>query len=103
MPCIIKLTGRHRQCREIRDEVIAGVGSVQEVEELYERLDGDPLSPMKVAAHPQVDLRIRGAAKLIERRLHTIDDCAIVRVESVIVQVDRSCDRIRTRALELRE
>ena len=96
-----ELARGHGQGSEIRDEIVSGVRPVQKIKELDEGFNGSAFSPPKVAAHAQVNLGIRSAAELIERGLHPIHNRSVVRVKPIIIQVFRSCEGVRARALKL--
>ena len=54
-------------------KVIAGIIAIEEVKEFHERLQRVAFANRERPRDAQIDLRIRGASKLIERGFHSID------------------------------
>src|SRR5215469_5057217 len=100
---VVEAVHRIGQRRNVGDVVVARVRSVEQVEELDERLNVPMLAQLKGPRNFQVDLHVRCAAKLIERCLYAVDDGAILGVVACAVDVDRRGKREWPRAFELHQ
>src|SRR5713226_1523139 len=73
---------RRGQASDVTDKVVARVDAVEQIEELHERPQGEPLAETELSAHTEVHLIERHAAELIERCCHAVDHRSVVGVRS---------------------
>src|SRR6266704_2890321 len=97
-----KIVDRRGKSRNVRNEVVAGIPAVEEIEEFGEGAEREAFAKNDVAADAKINLIKRGAAELVEGGLHAVDDGAIVG-DAVAIDVRRRGKREGAGAFELRD
>src|SRR6266581_4532507 len=97
-----KIVDRRGKSRNVRNEVVAGIPAVEEIEKFGERAQREALAKNDVAADAKIDLIERSAAELVEGGLHAVDDGAIVG-DAVAIDVRRRGKGEGAGAFELRD
>src|SRR6266571_2436397 len=97
-----KIVDRRGKSRNVRNEVVAGIPAVEEIEKFGEGAEREAFAKNDVAADAKINLIERGAAELVEGGLHAVDDGAIVG-DAVAVDVRRRGKREGAGAFELRD
>ena len=93
--CVGEIVHRRRQRGDVGDVVRAGIVAVEQIEELDERHDLPALSDLERPGDAQINLDVRGAAELVHRGLHAVDDRAIIGWIAKSVHVHRRGQRNR--------
>src|SRR6266849_2658816 len=76
-----KIVDRGWKSGNVRNEVVAGIPAIEEIEEFGEGAEREAFAKNDVAADAKIDLIERSAAELVEGGLYAIDDGAIVGAE----------------------
>src|SRR6266446_5649281 len=97
-----KIVDRGWKSRNVRNEVVAGIPAIEEIEKFDEGAEREALAKNDVAADAKINLRERGAAELVEGGLHAVDDGAIVG-DAVAIDVRRRGKSEGAGAFELRD
>ena len=98
-----RLIGRNRQGARIRDKIVSGIVPVEKVEELDEGHQRPAFADLERTADAQIHLDVGRAAELVERRLHAVDDGAIVGGSPTPLTSTGVVSVIGPRALRLRK
>jgi len=93
-----ELVGGNRKRRNVGDEIVSGILSIQQIEEFHERPHRDTFAPTKLPADAEIDLREGSSSKLIEGGLDSIDDGAVVGVQPVAIDILRRGQSEKSRA-----
>src|SRR5712691_7628104 len=97
-----KIVDRSGKSENVRNEVVAGIPAVEEIEKFGEGAEREALAKNDVAADAKINLIERGAAELVEGGLHAVDDGAIVG-DAVAIDVGRGGKGEGAGAFELRD
>src|SRR5262249_26439351 len=99
---VAEIVDGSRKRGDIADVIVAGILTVEKIEEFGEGAELKTFGEINVTADAEIDLIEGSAAELIERSLHTVHYSAIVAGKAVVQDVGGSGNSEGASAFELR-